>query len=205
MPSERVVEIPWALGQLPHQGHILDVGSCDATYLLDIVQSDRQLHCLDSRNCSAELPPEVIFHHQSIFGNTLPRNHYEAVLMLSTLEHIGLPCYGQRAVLGGDELALAECWLLLRPRCPLIATVPVGQEKLTSWYRQYSPARLKQLFKGWDYEIRYWGFIGNSYVPIHEDRVELFDYRDRFDGTGGADAFAGIIAYRPFTVGSLER
>src|SRR5689334_11754181 len=57
MPTERVIEIPWALSQLPQSGVILDVGSCDATYLQTIPQTDRTLHCLDPRDCRADLPP----------------------------------------------------------------------------------------------------------------------------------------------------
>jgi hypothetical protein len=34
------------------------------------------------------------------------------------------------------------------------------------------------------------------FVPIERSEVENYDYRDRFDGTGGAGALAGIVAYR---------
>jgi hypothetical protein len=32
MTTERVIEIPWCLQQIPQSGRILDVGSCEATY-----------------------------------------------------------------------------------------------------------------------------------------------------------------------------
>ena len=195
--TERVIEVPWALMQLPQSGIILDIGSCDATYLSIIQQSDRILHCLDLRDCSAEIPRGAVFHHQSIIGNDLPRQHFDAVLLLSTLEHIGLPCYGQAPFADGDKLALAEVWEVLKPGGLAIVTVPAGQAKVASWYRQYSPAALHRLFKGWRTEFSYWGFDGSQYVPIDEDAVECYDYRDYPYVTGaGAGAFAGIVAHR---------
>jgi hypothetical protein len=194
MPTERVIEIPWALTGLPQSGVILDVGSCDSAYLSAIQLPDRVLHCLDTRGCPSRVPPGAVFHHQSLIGNDLPRASFDAVLMLSVLEHIGLPCYGQEPFANGDELALSEAWALLRPGAPLLATVPVGQGKLSSWYRQYTPARLERLFSKWDHQIWYWGFDGEKYTPIEPQDVAHHDYRDRFDALGGAGAVACIMA-----------
>src|SRR5574341_592899 len=196
MPTERVIEIPWALTQLPQSGVILDVGSCDATYLGAIQQPDRVLHCLDPRSCSASTPSGAVFYYQSLIGNDLLRSYYDAVMLLSVLEHIGLPCYGQPPFSRGDQLALAEAWALLKPGCPIIVTVPAGQGKVTSWYRQYSPAMLHRLFRGWRTEIRYWGSNGSRYFAISEAEVERYDYRDYpYMAGAGAGALAGIVAY----------
>lgn len=194
MPTERVIEIPWALGQLPQSGTILDVGSCDATYLGTIIQSDRLLHCMDPRDCRASIPAAATFFHDDLIGNKLPRAHYDAVLVLSVIEHIGLPTYGQDPFPNGDVLALAEVAELLKPGAPAIFTVPAGQSKVMSWYRQYSPVALQRLFADWHTEISYWGFDGRRYIPIAEDQVERYDYRDRFDEHAGGGALAGIIA-----------
>jgi hypothetical protein len=75
--SERVVEIPWALAQIPQRGNILDVGSCGALYLNIIHQPPlRKLFCLDSRYCCKEIPEGVTFYHQDILGNNLPRSFF---------------------------------------------------------------------------------------------------------------------------------
>lgn len=194
MTNERVIEIPWALAQLPQAGVILDVGSCDATYLESIIQPDRALHCLDPRDCSATLPRGAVLHHQSLIGNTLPQGYYDGVLILSTLEHIGLPCYGQRPFLSGDHLAVAEVRRLLKRNGIAICTVPAGQSKIASWYRQYSPTDLHRLFSGWQVEMSFWGYDGRSYHPISESEVIDYDYRDRYGDEAGAGALAGIIA-----------
>jgi SAM-dependent methyltransferase len=196
MPNERVVEIPWALSQLPQTGRILDVGSCDATYLLAVPGPDRQLECLDPRDCRSVIPHGVAFHKQSLFGNTLPPGHYDAVLLLSVLEHLGLPTYAQDHVACGDQRGLAECWRLLRPGGVLLATVPAGRPKVTSWYRQYSPEMLHRLFAGWEYEIDYWALIDGRFVGTSPEDVLAHDYRDRFDAFGGAEAMAAITARR---------
>lgn len=194
MPTERVIEIPWCLQQIPQSGRILDVGSCEASYLPIIQQMDRELHCLDPRDCSCAIPGGAVFHHQSLIGNMLPRRWFDAVLAVSVIEYIGLPCYEQEPFPQGDELALAEVGELLRPGAPALFTVPAGQSKLVTWYRQYSPADLRRLFVGWRTEIRYWGFDGSAYRPIAESDVERYDYRDRHDSAAGAGAMAAIVA-----------
>src|SRR5215213_1358084 len=120
MPTERAIEIPWCLQQLPQSGRILDVGSCEAAYLRVIQQTDRELHCLDPRDCSGEIPGGAVFHHQSLIGHTLPRRSFDAVLVISVIEHIGLPCYGQEPFPRGDARALAEIRELLKPGAPAI-------------------------------------------------------------------------------------
>lgn len=194
MPNERVVEIPWALMQLPQKGTVLDVGSWSATYLASIPSVDRRLHCLDPQECGDEIPPSAIFHHQSIIGNDLPRHAYDCVLLLSTIEHIGLPTYGQHPFAHGDLLTLSEVRQLLTPNGYVIVTLPAGVSKITSWYRQYSPSDLRSLFRHWDAEISYWGMENGVYRPIDEQKVEVFNYRYGWQEVGGAGAIAGIIA-----------
>ena len=196
MTIERVIEIPWALMQLPQSGVILDVGSCEALYLQFIAQSGRHLHCLDPRDCP-EIPKDAVFHNINLIENSLPRQSYDAVLMLSTLEHVGMPYYGQPPFPNGDVIALEEVWQLLKPDAPLIVTVPAGSSKLTSWYRQYSPTDLYRLFANWDHSVVFWGFDGKRYEQIQPEDVENHNYRDRHDSCAGAGALAGIIARRP--------
>lgn len=190
MPNERVVEIPWALMQLPHNGTILDIGSCEATYLSTIVNPGRILHCLDVRDCQADLPENVYFHHQSLIGNDLPASYFDAILVLSTLEHIGLPHYDQQGLENSDVLALSEIRRLLKPSGSTIITLPAGRSKLTLWYRQYSPEDIKQLFAQWQYTVDYWGFRGGAYQKIDESEVTSFDY----DYAHGSGAVACIVA-----------
>jgi hypothetical protein len=194
MPNERVIEIPWALMHLPQKGTVLDIGSWSATYLDSIPTIDRQLHCLDPQECGDVIPDEAIFHHQSIIGNDLPRYAYDCILLLSTIEHIGLPTYNQKPFAQGDLLTLAEVHQLLTPSGYVVVTVPVGVSKITSWYRQYSPSDLRTLFRHWDIEITYWGIENDVYRPIDEAQVETFSYRYGWQEMQGAGAVAGIIA-----------
>jgi hypothetical protein len=194
MPNERVIEIPWAMMQLPQKGVVLDIGSWSATYLDSIPTADRKLHCLDPQDCRDEIPSDAVFHHQSIIGNSLPRYAFDCVLLLSTIEHIGLPTYGQNPFPDGDRLTLAEVAQLLTPQGYVVVTVPAGVSKITSWYRQYSPSNLSALFTGWDTQITYWGIEDEVYTPIDESNVESFSYRYGWQEVGGAGAIAGVIA-----------
>lgn len=198
MPTERVIEIPWVLWQLPQAGLILDVGSCDAEYLGAIQQSDRTLHCLDPRPCNQPIPRGATYFESDLIGNTLPAGGYDCVVMLSVLEHVGLPCYGNRAFDGGDRLAVGEVRRLLKPQGLALITVPAGRPSVTSWYRQYSPDLLHALLAGWTYSIEYWGYVSERYVSIPEARVTEFSYRDMpYKNGAGAGALACIRAVAP--------
>lgn len=195
--NERVIEVPWALSQLPQSGLVLDVGSCEATYLGAIVNPGRTLHCVDPRDCSSSIPEEAVFYRCSILDNPLNSGSYDAVLFLSTLEHIGLPTYGQGLFHNGDLLALGEAARLLRPGGRVIATVPAGRSRMATWYRQYAPTDLRLLFRSWSVEICYWGFAGNRYVPVADEDVARYEYRETFNESSGAGAVAGIVATLP--------
>lgn len=194
-PTERVIEIPWALSQIPQTGHILDIGSCEATYLQSIITHGRKLSCLDVRPCIEDIPPDATFYAETILGNQLPPHQFDAVIFLSTLEHLGLPCYGQIPILHADRLALIEAKRLLKSGGRLIVTVPAGFSKVAFWFRQYSPGDLQTLFEGFQTTISYWGFDGERYISIAEADVEHYDYREQHRHQNkGAGALACIVA-----------
>jgi hypothetical protein len=193
MVTERSVEASWVLSQLPDKGRILDIGSCESTYLGHIMGYD--VDCIDVRDCHDTLPSDVNFYQETLFDNSLPNNSYDAIIAISTLEHIGMPHYGQPYIPDGDILALSEIWWLLKPKGKLIWTVPCGLPKVTSWYRQYDPPQLRQLMSNWDdVSLKYWGFRGTNYVPINEGDVMQYDYFDVISNDQRAGAVAGITA-----------
>jgi hypothetical protein len=194
MTDGRDIEIPWMLARLPRTGVVLSVGVRDAAHLASLEQPGRKLHCLDTHDFSAALPQRAVFFRQSLIGNTLPRTCYDAVLLFSVVEHCGLPCDGQPPFHEGDRLALSETRSLLRPGGVALVTVPAGQSKVTTWYRQYSPTDLRELFVGWHAEFTFWGFDGNAYTPIPEAEVPQHDYRDRVGMDAGAGSLAAILA-----------
>jgi SAM-dependent methyltransferase len=201
LPNERVVEVPWALSVLPQVGLVLDVGSCEATYLAAIQNRGRVLHCIDARECAEAMPEGAVFHQQNILENTLEAGAYDAVLFLSTLEHIGLPTYGQPLFGDGDRRALDAAARLLAPSGRLVVTVPAGRSRTATWFRQYAPKDLRDLFRNWSFEARYWGFDGASYVAIEESSVIRYEYRETFNDDSGAGAVAGIVARPIFARG----
>lgn len=181
---------------MPARGRILDVGSREATYVGALLGQGREVYCLDPRDCRDELPAGVTFHHQSLLGNRLPEASFDCVMLLSTLEHIGLPFYGQPLIPRGDELALAEVWRLLRRGGRLVLTTPAGSSKLATWYRQYAPADFRRLLHGWRYRAEYLASAGEPYRSIPETDVERYDYVEHFGTEIRAGAVALVVAER---------
>lgn len=194
--TERSIEIPFMLQNLPPRGIVLDVGSNEAGYLSQIPQRGRVLHCLDPRPRDGGVPDGVQFHQASIINSGLAADFYDCVTAISTVEHIGLPYYDQPFIENGDALAMRAIHNLLRPDGYVILTVPVGQPKNFGWFRQYSIAQLRTLLAPFQIErIDTYGLRSpeNRYVEIGIKAVPIFDYESN-NGVNRAGAVACVIA-----------
>lgn len=194
--TERSVEIPFALNHLPSRGIVLDVGSNEASYLSQIPKQGLVLHCLDPRPRDGNVPEGVQFFQRSIIDSGLPMNYYDAILAISTVEHIGLPHYDQPIIRDGDKLALHSIYHHLRPDGYLVLTVPVGAPKDYGWFRQYSIGQLKRLLERFSIEkLETYGLSikENRYFEIGVKAVPTFDY-NTMNGVNRAGAVACVIA-----------
>jgi|GEM_PF-1476391 len=148
--TERIAEIPFVLHflQLPPGRRVLDVGSRWSLLPLHLAAMGYRtvatdLVALPIRGsgpdvCRADLrkPP---FRPAS----------FDGVVIVSTLEHIGLGWYDERKGEADDFRVMRELRSLLKPGGVLLLTVPFGRGGQGPKQRAYDGQRLRRLLEGW--------------------------------------------------------
>jgi len=138
--SERDVEVPWVLARLSESDkRVLDVGCAESTYLTNLV-GKRELYGLDPREPLVDIPPGMAYFRDDICQPPpeLRPSSFDAIICISTIEHIGLSAYDQPTFEDGDRLALRAMMSLLKPRGKLLLTAPYGKRENHGWFRVYS-------------------------------------------------------------------
>jgi len=146
--SERVIEIPWVVRRLPGGAErILDVGTTFAPLVYQRLLSRvpaTELHTVDLVPTRL---PFGIAHRADVRSLPFPSGHFDAVVCISTLEHIGLD--NTRYIAGGaqppddegDAATLSELARVLREDGIAFVTVPAGRAATFATQRQYSLER----------------------------------------------------------------
>jgi 2-polyprenyl-3-methyl-5-hydroxy-6-metoxy-1,4-benzoquinol methylase len=157
--NERIAELPFAmmaLGRLGAGARILDVGSAESTFPLSAASLGFQVTAVDPRGLPYEHPnlETVSARFEDLKA---PAERFDAVFLISTIEHVGLPAYGIQphgeVVPGGG----ADREMLDRIRAELIGaegivviTTPYGRVDVTDFERTYDDAALARLLEGWE-------------------------------------------------------
>jgi SAM-dependent methyltransferase len=152
--DERVVEYPWLFAQ-QLGGLVLDAGSTlNHAHILD-----RLLPSLEALHIVTLAPEEVAFTERGVSYlyadlRQLPLRDglYDAVVSISTLEHVGMDnkSYGDTRDRSDDpdrelRLALAELRRVARPGARLLVTLPYGRPEDRGWFRQFDAAAVAEL------------------------------------------------------------
>jgi 2-polyprenyl-3-methyl-5-hydroxy-6-metoxy-1,4-benzoquinol methylase len=150
--NERIVEVPFALralGDVPVGSRVLDFGSSESWVALSLASMGYQVTALDLR--------EYPFSHPNLTSVASPietwsvqPDSYDAVLCISTLEHVGLGWYGDPDDAEAGDVALRRLSELLRAGGLLVLTVPYGTAEVTDVQRRYDRAQLDALLAGWE-------------------------------------------------------
>jgi 2-polyprenyl-3-methyl-5-hydroxy-6-metoxy-1,4-benzoquinol methylase len=154
--NERIVELPYvyrALAGVAPGGSILDVGAAESTLAFSLASLGYDLTALD-------LHPYPLAHPRlrSIEADILEwetDRTFDAVVCVSTLEHIGLGAYGDDPTNAGDRAdaqALDRMRSLTRPEGILVLTVPFGEASGDETQRSYDRADIERLLEQWTLE-----------------------------------------------------
>jgi SAM-dependent methyltransferase len=149
--NERVAEIPYVFRGLADLGpgaSILDVGATESMVALSLASLGYEVTALDPR-------PYPLAHPRlrSVVGTISEWNDdgtFDAVVCLSTIEHIGLEAYGVAAAADGADLAAMKRILeLTAPGGRLLLTTRFGEAGVDELQRTYDRSGLDALLEGW--------------------------------------------------------
>jgi hypothetical protein len=150
--NERVVEVPYALRALaavPPGGAVLDVGATESLLSFWLASLGYAVTALDPRPyplshpCLEAVTAEI--------QRWEPNKRFDAVVCLSTIEHIGLGAYGEgKDDDGADMAAMARIRDCASPGGVLVLTTPYGKATSDEFTRVYDRASLDKLLGGWE-------------------------------------------------------
>jgi SAM-dependent methyltransferase len=148
--NDRSVEVPWALQRVGSARRVLDVGCSTSDYLADLaarkLRRGRRVYGLDP---DAPRPiRNVGVVKGTVVAPPFPPDSFDLILCISTVEHVGLPIYGQREFPHGDTLAMRHMRRLLAPGGRLLLTVPFGRAQVNPWFRVYDRRGLRRITSG---------------------------------------------------------
>lgn len=151
LTNERVVEVPFvfqSLSALAPPARIIDVGSCESLVALELASLGYRVTAIDIRPY-AYSHPNLAAVTASILDWEGDDKPYDCAIVLSTIEHLGLPVYGQTRVEEDADLrAMERIRSLLRPGGLLIMTSPFGMSHVEPTQRVYSQQNLSRLLEG---------------------------------------------------------
>jgi SAM-dependent methyltransferase len=149
--SERIAEIPFvfrALGPLPEGARILDVGAAESTVSLSLASLGYEVTALDPRPYPFSHPR--LRSVQALVEDWEAGEPFDAVICLSTIEHVGLAAYGQEEHSDADLTAMRRIRELTKPGGRLVLTAPYGTYGVDDFQRTYDRQHLDALLEGWD-------------------------------------------------------
>lgn len=175
--NERIAEVPYvfrSLSGLPAGSRVLDIGSTESTVALSLASLGHEVTAVDPRPYPLNHPRLTPF--QGPIEEFTTDQPFDAVVLLSSIEHFGIGAYELDDADDADLAAMATVRRVSRPGTRLVLTTPYGLKPTTALERTYDPARLEKLLDGWEVEDR-------SYLT----RVSATEWRwdadlDRLDG-----------------------
>ena len=152
--DERVIEYPWLISQLSGE-HVLDAGSVlNHAHILDRVLPGIESLSITTLRPEPQSFPErgINYHYGDLRELPFEDDSFDAVVCLSTLEHVGM----DNSFYGADEAraddprhearrALSELERVSVPGGKLLLSVPFGQREDHGWFRQFDADDLADL------------------------------------------------------------
>lgn len=159
--SERIIEIPFVLQNIPHNKDIkiLEIGCSDSPISMHLSNLGYQVAGVSLTDYPF-LHPNFKFYKRNFFDCDFKENSFDVVILLSTIEHVGLNVYGNKLIDDEGDIKLMEAVHgVLKPGGIVVLTTPYGRYGVRENYRVYDEKRLNKLLacfssKSFDYYKR---------------------------------------------------
>jgi SAM-dependent methyltransferase len=182
--NERIVEIPYVLGAVTDRGpgaRVLDVGCCESTVALHLASLGYRVTALDPRPYPFAHPNLTVrTSGVEAFTSDEP---FDAVVLLSTIEHLGVGSYGLTTDARLDLQAMRHIRTLLAEDGRLVLTTPFGRAAVNELERTYDVAGIHELLDGYrisgepQVAVRIdrttWEMDPNGFVDVTDDRTRV--------------------------------
>ncbi len=149
--NERVVEVPFtlqALSALAPPARVIEIEAQENLVALELASLGYRVTTVDIRPYAYD-HPNLTAVEASILDWEGDGQPYDAAILLSTLEHFGLPAHSPtRAEEDADGRAMTRVHSLLRPGGLLVLTTPFGPSATEERQRIYSTEDLMRLLRG---------------------------------------------------------
>ena len=190
--NERIVEIPHvyrALARIKPGGTIADVGAVESLVALSLAMLGYDVTAVDLR--------PYPFEHPRLRSVTGPIEEwdekdemFDAIVCLSTIEHVGLGAYGEDPKDGrADVAAMKRMHALVKPGGLLVLTTRFGTAGEDGFQRTYDRPGLEELLEGW---------LVDELIILRRDGDTSWSLADgSADADDGAEKVALVTATRP--------
>jgi 2-polyprenyl-3-methyl-5-hydroxy-6-metoxy-1,4-benzoquinol methylase len=168
--NERIAEVPFVfmtLASVPSGAELLDVGASESTLSLSLATLGYRVTAIDPRPNPLSHPNlRVVVSKIEEWDEGGP---FQAIVCLSTIEHIGVGAYDQDGIdTRADLQAMRRIHELAAPGALLILSTPYGRSRADEFSRTYDRRGLQELLDGW--EIRERVFLSRldetTWVPL---------------------------------------
>lgn len=184
LTNERVVEyaqmLQWirpggkaAADGEPRQRRVLDVGCVSSRLPLQLASLGYDVYGVDLSDYQPVSHPQFHFYKENLF-TWKPPVQFDAVILLSTLEHIGHGAYGDKKDAGGDAKAIDLIFQWLVPGGQILISVPFGAAGETAKHRIYNSSALLNLFPSARFRWvnqQYFQRIGGAWFPVPQSAL----------------------------------
>lgn len=155
---ERIVEVPFVfrtLARAPAGGRVLDVGSAESTVAFSLAALGFRTIALDPRGYPLPHPRLQAVQEDIARWAGPGEGSLDAIVCLSTLEHLGLKAYGAPSNDGDlDRHTMSRFLSWLKPGGLLALTAPFGRRAVSDFERTYDSPQIDELLAGWTVQER---------------------------------------------------
>jgi SAM-dependent methyltransferase len=175
--NERVAEYPYIFSQLsryPGIKSVLDIGSAFSLLPIQLATLGYQVTGLDIIDSGDTYHPNFVQIVSDLFDNKLPDNSFDAVVSVSTIEHMGFGVFGDKVIPDADVRAFEIVHRLLKPGGIAIISLPVVEP--TSYWRDkityFSKDRVALVTK--NFEILDQRLVSKQTQEVKDAKIEYF-------------------------------